>query len=556
MSRVVYFVELTGILKSDGTTSRTFGYCDDHEGYNVRDADTGLSADDPHYAALIKSPGSYTRSLIGKAGQLFGQADAQKGTIELENQAGSLDGLRLYAFDGRVARIMRGEVDDSGALVSGSLVTMLIARIRRVQVGWGEVIVDFIDRAGEYARVQLQPDKYLGDTGATGAEGDTSLAGRPKPHGWGLIEHLSPVLVASGYLIHQVDDRKVDSADLLISVTVGGDPITKGTQYFSFSSLTTASTAAGGWDYYLGDNTVGLGNNPNNDEGCYVKLGTLPDFTVTCRFAPGAGLNVSCSDIAYDLLESRLGYDVSSGSADVDTDALDALDTLQGASIGRAYKTEVTLAQVFDDLFGSIGAWWSIDRQDRFTCGRLDLPDTSATPDLDLTADDLLGGDDDEPVQVVDLGILGGVPVGRVQFGFEYFHTTLTGGDVDPNVSAADRLRFSEEWRLVTPANGVDQDTLDLHPLSEPFRHNTHLSDTTASSNEQARLLTMLKAETTAIRCSVQASLVSSINLGAHVKLTLDRLGMDDGLHFTLVQIEEDYGEDEATLVLWGEQAE
>ena len=161
----------------------------------------------------------------------------------------------------------------------------------------------------------------------------------------------------------------------------------------------------------------------------------------------------------------------------------------------------------------------------------------------------------DEPIQIVDLGILGGVPVGRVEFGFSFYHTTLTGSDVDPNVSAADRLRFSTEWRLVTPTNGVDQDTLDLHPLSEPFRHNTFLVDTTASSNEQARLLAMLKTETIALRCSVGASLVSSINLGAHVKLTLDRLGMDDGLHFTLVQIEEDYGEDEATLVLWGEAA-
>jgi len=146
MARVIYFVELTGILKSDGVTSKTFGYCDGDEGYNVRDGDTGLSADSPHYAALVNSPGSYTRSLIGRTGQIFGQADAQKGTIELENQAGSLDDLRLYAFDGRQAKILRGEIDDAGALVSGSLVTMLIARIRRVQVGWGEVIVDFIDR--------------------------------------------------------------------------------------------------------------------------------------------------------------------------------------------------------------------------------------------------------------------------------------------------------------------------------------------------------------------------------------------------------------------------
>jgi len=407
------------------------------------------------------------------------------------------------------------------------------------------------NRAGEYARVQLQPDKYLGDTGATGAEGDTTIAGRPKPHGWGEIEQLSPVLVATGHLIYQLSDYQ---SDFISTVSVGGDAITKGNEYFSFASITTASTAAGGWDYYRGDDTVGLGDNPNNNQGAYIKLGTRPDFTVTSKFTDGPGA-VSVADVAYKLLGSRLGYDTVPGSADVDTDALDALDTLNSTTMGRAYVEEVLIAQVFDDLFGSIGAWWSIDRQDRFTCGRLDLPDTSATPDLDLTSDDLLGGDDDEPIQIVDLGILGGIPVGRVEFGFSFYHTTLKGSDVDPNVSAADRLRFSIEWRLVTPTNGVDQDVLDLHPLSEPFRHNTYLVDTTASSNEQARLLTMLSAETIALRCSVGASLVSSINLGAHVKLTLDRLGMDNGLHFTLVQIEENYEEDEATLVLWGEAA-
>lgn len=552
MTQTVYFVELTGILKSDGTTSRTFGFCDGDEGYNVREDDSGLALTD-HYPPLVVSPGSWRQSIIGKSG-LFGKTDSQRGTVRLENQAGSLDEMRLYAFDGRVAKIMRGELDTSGAL-TGTPTTMLLTRIQRVQVGIAEVIVDFADRAAELSGKQLQPQKYAGDTGATGYEGDENLANRPLPHCWGTINDLSPPQVATGYLIFQLSDTRIQS---ITEVTVGGDAITVGTSYSSFNSLKLATTTAGTYDYYLGDNGIGFDVNGNTGDGAYIKLGTLPDFTVTCTFdgyTDGFVFPVTVTDIAFNLLAFRLGYDISAGSVDVYPEALNALETLSSAPIGAAYLTEVAIAAVFDDLFGSIGAWWGFDRLGRFTCGRLDLPDTTATPDLELTADDLLGGDDDEAIQVVDLGILGGVPVGRVQLGWGRNYTVLKGGQLDPNVTAADRLYYGEEFRLAPPSSGLDQDVLDLHPLSKPFQHHTYLANQSDANTEQARLLTMLSAETIVVRVAVLPNLVSSIDLGAHVSITLDRLGMDNGMHFTLVQIEEDYGEDEATLVLWGEQA-
>ena len=855
MSNVVYFVELTGILKSDGTTTKVFGWSSkDRGGYLKRTADTGLSADEPYYAPRVVDPGSWRQSIVGRV-NLFGKADSTKGTIRLANLDGGLNTLRDYAFDGRTAKIMRGELDSSGALKTGTLTTVLKARVRFPLVG-STVVVDFVDRSGQFERVQLQPDKFLGNTGTTGIEGSAQLAGRPKPHAWGTIKDLSPPLVASGLLMHQLSDTRIRS---ISKVTDGGDAITVGSVHSTLASLMSATVTAARYDYYLGDtvsgnrvmvsdddgetwtaktsaadnqwfsviqtNTgrlvavaaTGTGNRvmvsddngetwatkpsaadnqwysvtqssttrlvavsitgssnrvmvsdddgdtwtsktsaANNEwlsviqtstgrlvavagtgtgnrvmvsdddgdswttkssaadnnwssvvqsstgrlvtvartgtgdrvmvsdddgdswttkpsaadnqwgsvtqtstgrlvavastgtgdrimvsdddgetwetkpsaadnqmdsviqttsgrlvaiastgngnraqvsdddgetwetrqtaadnrwfavtqtssgrlvavaitgsgsgfgvgEGAYIRLGTLPSFAVTVTFDGEADASISsATDIAFNLLERRLEYDTSPTSEDVDRAALYALENLNDDSIGLAYLDEVTISQVFDNLFGSIGAWWGIDRTDRFTCGRLELPDTTATPDLELTVSNILGGEDPDAIQVIEFGILGSIPVGRVQLGYGRNYTVLKGGLLDPNVTAADRGYYAREWRLAAPANGVDQDTLDLHPLSAPFQHNTYLSILENANVEQARLLAMLKTETFCIRVPVRPNVAAALPAGGHVKVTVPYHGMDAGLHFTMVQSEDAYAVDRSVLTLWG----
>lgn len=547
MSQIIYFVELTGVLKSDGVTSVTFGYCTGRTGYIVQTADTGLAVT-TRYAPRVIDPGSWRSSIVGRV-NLFGKADSTKGTIRLANMDGGLNSLRDYAFDNRVMKVLRGELDDAGALRSGTLTTVLKARARLPLVG-STVIVDFVDKSGQFDRVQLQPAKYTGGGGTTGFEGDANLAGLPKPRCWGEINDLSPPLVATGHLIYQIADTIIDG---ITEVTDGGDAITAGTEYSSFADLAAASTLAATYDWFLGSDTVGFGNVANG--GAYIKLGTLPSFAVTCTFDgtnSGFAFTVTVVNIANNILKNCLNYNITAGSTDVDVDALDALDTLSNIQVGVAYIEEVTISQVFDDIFGSIGAWWSIDRSDLFTCGRLDLPDTSATPDLSLTTANILGGESPEAIQVIEFGILGSIPVGRVQLGYARNYTVLKGGELDPNVTAAGRAYYAEEWRRGTPANGLDQDTLDLHPQSEAFRHNTYLEGLGDADDEAGRLLAMLKTETFCIRVPVRPSLVASINLGAHVKVTAPYLGMDDGLHFTLVQFDEAYSEDRSILTLWG----
>ncbi|MEQ8813536.1 MAG: hypothetical protein RLO51_16865 [Thalassobaculum sp.] len=549
MSTVVYFVELTGVLKSDGTTSRVFGWSSkDRGGYLKRTADTGLSADEPYYAPRVIDPGSWRQSIVGRV-NLFGKADSTKGTIRAANLDGGLNILRDYAFDGRTAKIMRGELDSSGALKTGTLTTVLKARVRFPLVG-STVVVDFVDRSGQFERVQLQPDKFAGTGGTTGYEGDANLAGRPRPRCWGEINDLSPPLVASGLLIYQLADTLIDG---ISEVTDGGDAITEGTDYASFAALAAATTTASTFDYFLGSDTVGFGNDP--DGGAYIKLGTLPSFAVTCTFdgtTGGFAFTVTAVSIAYSLLEHRLGYDITSGSTDVDTDALDALEALTSINVGLAYTEEVTISQVFDDAFGSIGAWWGIDRSDRFTCGRLELPDATATPDLELTVSNILGGEDPDAIQVIEFGILGSIPVGRVQLGYQRNYTVLKGGQLDPNVAAVDRAYYAQEFRLGTPSNGLDQDTLDLHPQSAPFQHNTHLEGLGDTDDEAARLLAMLKTETFCIRVPVRPNVAAALPAGGHVKVTVPYHGMDAGLHFTMVQSEDAYASDRSVLTLWG----
>lgn len=536
MTVSIYFVELTAVPRSGGTET-VFGYCTGQEGYNVRDDDTGLAVT-TRYAPLVINPGSYRRSILGRNG-LFGEAESSRGIIRLANLSGALDGLRNYAFDGRSIKVLRGDLDASGAL-TGAPSTVLQGVIRRVLPSYGEVAVQFKDRQAEFAAKALQTTKFAGDTGTSGIEGTAdTIGGQPKPLAFGKVFDVSPPLVASGLLMYQVSQTRIQAID---QVTDGGDAITVGTQYNSLGDLMGATVSSSTYDYFLGD--------ANN--GAYIRLGTTPSFvpTVTCQGDKTGGTYVSTvSDIVQRIAEDRAGL----ATASIDTTALATLETKNSAVVGVAYTSETTIAAVMDELFRSVGAWWGFSRLDLLTCGRLELPDTTATPDLSLTRANILNGDDPEPVQLVDLGgVLGGIPSWRVTVGYKRNYTVLVGGQLDPNVTADNRSYYASEYRTTAPSAASDDAILEIHPLSEEFRQDTNLTTQSDAEAEAARLLEMLKTDQIAVRVSVLPSLVSDIELGAHVRITLDRLAMDAGADFVLVGIEEDYAKDEAVLTLWG----
>src|SRR3546814_4097722 len=125
MVRLMWFFEFKGYVASLADDVQ-FGYAS--EDYSARAADTGLALG--FYAGRLEKPGDF-RQVMFSDGRTGGRSQVSRGEIVLVNASRLLAGLRFFAFDGRDAKLMHGLVGDDGALVAGSLRTVLAFQAER-----------------------------------------------------------------------------------------------------------------------------------------------------------------------------------------------------------------------------------------------------------------------------------------------------------------------------------------------------------------------------------------------------------------------------------------
>jgi hypothetical protein len=119
MTRAIWFFEFKGYLTSLASEVQ-FGYAT--QDYAAQPADTGLALG--FYAGRLEQPGDF-RQVMFSDGKTGGASQVSTGEIALVNASRLLDTLRFFAFDGRDAKLMFGRIGDDGALVAGSLRTVL-----------------------------------------------------------------------------------------------------------------------------------------------------------------------------------------------------------------------------------------------------------------------------------------------------------------------------------------------------------------------------------------------------------------------------------------------
>ena len=166
MTRAIWFFEFKGYLTSLASKVQ-FGYAT--QDYAAQPADTGLAFG--FYAGRLEQPGDF-RQVMFSDGKTGGASQVSTGEIALVNASRLLDTLRFFAFDGRDAKLMFGRIGDDGALVAGSLRTVLEFQTERPLRQFNRVTFAIVDRQAEFARRSMQPTKFLGN----GAANDVNAA--------------------------------------------------------------------------------------------------------------------------------------------------------------------------------------------------------------------------------------------------------------------------------------------------------------------------------------------------------------------------------------------
>lgn len=168
--RPIWIFEFKGYLASLADEVQ-FGYAS--EDYSRRPADTGLALG--FYAGRLERPGDF-RQVMFSDGRTGGRSQVSRGEIVLANASRLLDNLRFFAFDGRDAKLLHGLIGDDGALVAGSLRTVLEFQIERPVRDFNRVRFTIVDRQAEFARRPMQPVKFAGDGPANDVNAEPGTA--------------------------------------------------------------------------------------------------------------------------------------------------------------------------------------------------------------------------------------------------------------------------------------------------------------------------------------------------------------------------------------------
>ncbi|MBB4268150.1 hypothetical protein, partial [Roseospira visakhapatnamensis] len=164
-------------------------------------------------------------------------ADTGVSAVTLANRGGQWDHLRDWAW-GRAITVLEGPADAPTA----QFTPVLTGIVERADVGWSGVDLILRDRLADLRDRPITEATLAGTStgGGLGAEGGPSLAGRPVPTGWGVVEALSPVEVNPHDTLYRLGPYHA-----LDAAADGGAPLTIGDSYPDLDSLVAATLAPG-----------------------------------------------------------------------------------------------------------------------------------------------------------------------------------------------------------------------------------------------------------------------------------------------------------------------
>jgi hypothetical protein len=438
------------------------------------------------------------------------------GAITLANNDGYFDKAAAeWSVDGRLITVLLGlntfDYDDFWPVFTGRATSWLAS--------YDKLSVELRDQSC-VLDVTLQSAVY-GGTG--GADGDASLAGKPKPHCFGKCRFITPVAVDPENLVYQFHWQDVEGVDAVYDRCVG---LTATSDYDTYEDLIAASLSIG--EYAT---CVALG---------MVRVGATPTFLTLDVRGEATGSYVDTTvGIAQRLI---LGYGTELTSGNLDAAAWSALAADIPGTIGIYFTDTVLISDAVSQVLSHCGAWWGASPEGQIGASFLNEPDAS---DIAYTFD----AGNVKRVDRVDPPSGSFPPRWRQRVGYRKAWTVHSTENIAGTVSAATVSLATQEYRIVSSkSDNVRTEfltALDPDPLSGLFES---ADDAQAVSDRWLALLSEQR-ETYQIVTNFEGYIPK---IGKTVKLNYPRVASGDGWLARIIDVEIDAQAREITMMLWG----
>lgn len=440
------------------------------------------------------------------------------GEITFANSDGGLDALaKDYSISSRSVRIYLGPARGD------------FAQFHLVQ----EVFGSHFENDGETMRLRVQSTSSLLSTplqqqrysGAGGAQGDSDLANRPLPLIFGECYNLTPLLINRDQWIYQIHDGPIQSVDVVrergLELTPSGDDVA------SYALLRALDVAAGEWATCkaLGLIKIGLG-----------LAGPAGPITCDARGdVAGGSYTAAMGDILLRIAQRRAHLDGS------------LLDFNSFADLPRGRigfyadgSQELTCADVFDALLGSILGWYATSRSKLLRVGFASPPE-----DNDSWAYNF------EKNQIFDIEDIGREQAPRYEQGALYARNWTPMGDAE----ISEAVPTEERERLLAAGLYIRQVAAEVRVRDRAAISGgdlvTYFVARTDAEAVVARIMQNFRQSRRRFRLTT-SRVGYLLDLQSKARVTFDRHGLNEGQNFTVCGVRDDSRRGRVELTLWG----
>lgn len=422
------------------------------------------------------------------------------GTLTIAIGDGDNDTLTRYNWDGRAVSVLMG----APGYTLADFGTVLAATAQGAT--WDENILTLSMR--DFSAKLDRPIAANVYAGTGGLEGGQDIAGAPKPLSFGSPKNVPLVLVDAANDVYQCHDGAITGVDAVYDKAVAL------TAYGDMADVYTWLPIAG---QYATDVAHGI-----------IRLGAKPTGTITADINANPVYRTA-SDLVLHIASAYAGL----GSPNLDLTSFSDVNAANNATLS-AYINDgsTTIADMFQQIMGSIGGFWTYTFTGLLTIGVLAFTTSSKT----LYSQDVESISRTEPP----------LPIWRRKLGYARSWFVQSENDMASGVDSGRRSFIVAQYRYATSADTTIQ-TRRLLAVDSTL--NTLLDTQAAAQAEAARHLTLLGSDRSMYSVAV-ARHQYMIKLGDTITLSIPRFNLPKD--FIVLGVTEDSTNNVTSLRLWG----
>lgn len=482
--------------------------------YAATDPFVTMAGDQPpdlFFPSKLRRTFTYERSVLGAAD--FSGLSVSIGRIELDNTDGYYDDLVTgYTPDGGIVTLKVGVVDANGRADYASFQTAAVFIGSRMTGDISTVMIDLRDKS--YRLDQPASPNVYG--GAGGLDGGAEVAGKRKPRAFGWVDNVTPAPVIPADQVYQINDGPVQAISAVYDT---GVPLTFDADYATSVLLRNATLVPGEYATCIAEGLFRLGGSAYGVVTADVQGDNDGGFVETTA-AIIERLVLTATDLE---------------SSDIAANTFQYLDLQQDAPVGYfiGHATEVTVAEVANNLMRGVGGYVGFAREGLLEVGIIDAPGLVAPIQYDETEfisiqREPLPDDLSPPPQRV-----------RVTYANNWTPLETVAGEVTDDDRIAE---LKEPHKIATTSDADAAALLRVYPSArDPEPVVAYFRDEADALAEAERRFTLLTAKRAIWRGTVPlAPFVHDIGEAVHV--TVDRYELSAGKVMRVLSVRDDIG--------------